>query len=115
MLHRPLLSFLIFLGFAGASFAADEVALKIKPLGRDGAYTTNGAIGLVEVELHNNTANSLSLALTVSELNLKTDATPISEMFTMQLNLAANETTLADVVPARAGQFTPRSAHLFPQ
>jgi hypothetical protein len=97
MFHRPLLSFLVFLGFAGASFSADSVALKIKPLGLDGAYTTNGAIALVEVELHNNTASSLSLTLTVSELNLEADATPISETFTMPLKLAANETKPADV------------------
>lgn len=97
MLHRPLLSFLAFLAIAGASFAADPVALKIKPLGLNGAYTTNGAIALVEVELHNHTASPLSLTLTVSELNLEADATPISETFTMRLKLAANETRPAGV------------------
>lgn len=97
MRPRFLLSFLVFLGFASANFAADSVALKIKPLGLDGAYTTNGAIAQVEVEVHNNTASTLLLTLTVAELNLDADATPISETFTMPLKLAANETRAADV------------------
>jgi hypothetical protein len=94
---RLLLSSLFFLGCACASFAADSVALKIKPLGLDGAYTTNGAIALVEVELHNNTASALSLTLTVSEVNLDADATPISETFAMPLKLTANESRSASV------------------
>lgn len=97
MFRRSLVSFLVYLGLAGASFAADAVALKIKPPGLDGAYTTNGAIALVEVELHNSTASQLSLTLTVSELNLEADATPISETFAMPVKLAGDETRTTDV------------------
>lgn len=96
MLRRILLSLLLFCGFASVCRAADSVTLKIRQLGLEGIYSTNGTATWVEVEAHNSTQRAVSLNLFVSELNFEAEARA-AETISVPLTLGAAETRNVNV------------------
>jgi hypothetical protein len=97
MLRRLLLSLLFLSVVAGVSRAGDSVSVKIKQLGLEGIYPTNGTSTIVEVEARNVSDRPLTLKLSVAELNLEQDARPASETYVLPLKLAPGETHTVNV------------------
>jgi hypothetical protein len=71
--------------------ASDSVVVKIKQLGLEGLSSLGNTSTLVEVEARNVSSASLSLNLSVAELNLDADAFPASETLEIPATLASGE------------------------
>jgi hypothetical protein len=97
MQRRIVLSLFLLASLSSVSRAADSVVVKIKQVGLAGISAIGNWSTLVEVEARNASNGSLSLNLSVAELNLDAEALPASETFDIPVTLASGEVRTFDI------------------